>query len=43
LALDIQDLGEDIIEVAEYAKSMSAEEVDEVIDYILAEVSLSVS
>jgi hypothetical protein len=43
LAFDIQALGEDIIEVAEYAKTMSAEAVDEVIDHILAEVSLSVS
>jgi hypothetical protein len=36
-------LGEDLIEVAEYAKTMSAEDVDEVIDHILAEVNLSVS
>ena len=43
LASDIQALGEDIIEAAEYAKTMSAEEVDEVIDHILAEVNLSVS
>jgi hypothetical protein len=43
LAFDIQALGEDIIEVAEYAKNMSPEDVDEVIDHILAEVSLSVS
>ena len=43
LASDIQALGEDIIEAAEYAKTMSAEEVDEMIDHILAEVNLSVS
>jgi hypothetical protein len=41
LAFDIQALGEDIVEVAEYATTMSAEDVDEVIDYILAEVNLS--
>jgi hypothetical protein len=43
LAFDIQALGEDIAEVAEHAKKMSAEDVDEVIDRILAEESLSVS
>jgi hypothetical protein len=43
LASDIQGLGEDIIEAAEYAKTMSAEDVDEMIDYILVEVNLSVS
>jgi hypothetical protein len=43
LASGIQVLGEDLIEVAEYAKTMSTEDVDEVIDYILAEVNLSVS
>jgi hypothetical protein len=43
LAFNIQALGEDIAEVAEYARNMPAEEVDEVVDYILAEVSLSVS
>ena len=43
LAFDIQALGEDVIEVAEYAKTMSDEDVDEVIDHILAEVNLSVS
>jgi hypothetical protein len=43
LASDIRDLGEDIAEVAEYAKTMSVEEVDEIIDHILAEVNLSVS
>jgi hypothetical protein len=43
LAFDIQALGEDILEVAEYAKTMSAEDVDEMIDYILAEVNLYVS
>jgi hypothetical protein len=42
LAFDIQALDEDIIEVAEYARTMSAEDVNEVIDYILAEVNLSV-
>jgi hypothetical protein len=43
LASDSQALGEDIIDVAEYAKTMSAEDVNEMIDYILAEVNLSVS
>ena len=43
LASDIQALGEDIIEAAEYAETMSAEDVDEAIEYILAEVNLSVS
>jgi hypothetical protein len=43
LASDSRALGEDIIEAAEYAKSMSAEDVNEMIDYILAEVNLSVS
>ena len=43
LAFNIQALGEDITEVAEYAKTMSAEDVDEVINHILAEVNLSVS
>ena len=42
LASGIQVLGEDLIEVAEYAKTMSTEDVDEVIDYILAEVNPSV-
>jgi hypothetical protein len=43
LAYNIQALGEDILEVAEHAKTMSAEDVDEMIDHILAEVNLSVS
>ena len=43
LASDIQALGEDIIEIAEYARAMSTEDVNEMIDYILAEVNLSVS
>jgi hypothetical protein len=43
LAFDIQALGEDIIEVAEYAKTMSVEDVNEVIAHILAEVNLFVS
>jgi hypothetical protein len=43
LAFGVQALGEDLIEVAEYAKTMSNKDVDEVIDYILAEVTLSVS
>ena len=43
MASDIQALGEDIIEIAEYARTMSTEDVNEMIDYILAEVSLSVS
>jgi hypothetical protein len=41
LAFDIQALDEDIKEAAEYAKTMSAEDVDEMIDHILAEVNLS--
>ena len=41
LAFDIQALGEDLVEVADYAKTMSDEDVDEVVDYILAEVNLS--
>jgi hypothetical protein len=41
LAFGVQALGEDLIEVAEYAKTMSSEDVDEVIAHILAEVSLS--
>ena len=43
LAFNIQALDEDIREIAEYARTMSAEDVDEVIDYILAEVNLPVS
>jgi hypothetical protein len=43
LASDIQALGEGIVEVAEYAETMAAEDVDEVIDHILAEVNFSVS
>jgi hypothetical protein len=43
LASDSQALGEDIIEAAEYAKTMSAEDVDEIIDYILSEVNFSIS
>ena len=43
LASDIQALGEDLVEVADYAKTMSDEDVDEVVDYILAEVNLSIS
>jgi hypothetical protein len=42
LAFNIQALDEDIIEGAEYAKTMSDKDVDEVINYILAEVNLSV-
>ena len=41
LAFGVQALGEDLIEVAEYAKTMSNEDVDEAIAHILAEVSLS--
>jgi hypothetical protein len=41
LAFDTQALGEDIIEVADYAKNMSTEDVNEMIDHILAEVGLS--
>ena len=41
MAFNMQALGEDLIEVADYAKTMSDEDVDEVIDYILAEVNLS--
>ena len=43
MAFNIQALGEDIIEVAEYAKTMTSEDVEEAIDYLLAEVNLSVS
>jgi hypothetical protein len=43
LVSDIQALGDDIIEAAEYARTMSAEDVNEMIDYILAEVNLSIS
>ena len=41
LAFGVQALGEDLVEVADYAKTMSDEDVDEVVDYILAEVNLS--
>ena len=40
LAYNIHILSEDVIEAAEYAKTMSAEDVNEVIDHILAEVNL---
>ena len=44
VATDIQALGPDVIEAAEYAKRMSREEIEEVIDHILENVrSLSVS
>jgi hypothetical protein len=43
LAFDTQWHDEDIFKIAEYAKTMSAEDVDEVIDHILVEVNLSVS
>jgi hypothetical protein len=43
LASNTQILSEDIIEATEYAKTMSAEDIDGVIDHILAEVNLSVS
>ena len=43
LAFDIQALDEDIKEVAEYAETMSAQDVDEMIDHILVEVNLFVS
>jgi len=44
LATDIQALGPDVIEATEYAKSMTREEIEEVIDHILENVrSLSVS
>ena len=39
MASDVQALGEDIIKIAEYARTMSAEDVNEMIDYILAEVT----
>ena len=42
MAFDTQALDEDIAEVADRAKTMSADDVDEVIDRILAEVSLYV-
>lgn len=38
LTFDIQALGPDLIEAAKYAQSMSAEDVDDIIDYILEEV-----
>ena len=44
VATDIQALGPDVIEATEYAKRMSREEIEEVIDHILENVrSLSVS
>ena len=44
MAADIQALGPDVIEAAEYAKRMSREEIEEVIDHILENVgSLSAS
>ena len=36
----MQALGPDVAEAVEYSKTMSAEEVDEVIDHILAEVNV---
>lgn len=39
LASEIQALGPDILEAAEYARTMSAEDVDEVIEHILVEVN----
>jgi hypothetical protein len=41
LAYNIQALDEDIIEAAQYSKTMSVEDVDEIVDYILTEVGLS--
>ena len=43
LAFGIQDLGEDITEAAKRTETMSDEEVNEVIDYILEEVNPSIS
>ena len=43
LASDSRALGEDIIKAAEYARTMSAEDVNEMIDYILVEVNLFIS
>lgn len=44
VATDIQALGPDVIEATEYAKRMSREEIEEVIDHILENVgSLSAS
>jgi hypothetical protein len=43
LESNTQILSEGIIEATEYAKTMSAEDIDRVIDHILAEVNLSVS
>ena len=40
LVSDAHTLGPDIIEATKYAEDMSAEEVDEVIDYILEEVKI---
>ena len=39
LESDSQALGEDIIKAAEYARTMSAEDVNEMIDHILTEVT----
>ena len=41
LASDIQALGPDIIEATEHAKTMTPEEIEDVIDHILLEVCLS--
>ena len=41
LASDIQALGPDIIEAAEHSKTMTPDEIEDVIDHILLEVSLS--
>jgi hypothetical protein len=43
LTSGIQALGPDIFEAAEYAKNMSARDVNEVIDYIFVEVKFFVS
>jgi hypothetical protein len=43
LASDIQALDLDIIEAKEHAKTMTPEEVEDVIDHILLEVRLSQS
>ena len=38
MASDIQALGPDIIEATEHAKTMSQDEIEDVIDHILLEV-----
>lgn len=42
LTSDIQALGPDILEATEYARTMPAEDIEEVIEYILVEVKFIV-